>query len=249
MIDSHAHLTTADLAGDLEQILVRAYEAGVEAIVNICTTVDEMERGLALAAAHPWIYNVASTTPHDVETRGEAEFAAFAKAARQKKLVAVGETGLDYYYEHAPRGLQQTFLKRYGALAQECGLPLVIHCREAFADLFSLLDQDNVLLHCFTGTLEEAREVIRRGWMLSLSGIVTFKKSAELREVAREVPLEQLLIETDTPYLAPGKWRGKRNEPAYLVETAHVIAQERGMSLEALSAATAANTRRFFNLK
>ncbi len=251
MIDSHAHLCSAALAEDLEEILARAFSHGVEKIVNITTNPEELARGLLLSKQHPWIYTVGSTTPHDVEKEGEASFEAFATHARAGDLVAVGETGLDYYYWRDSAEIQQDFLRRYLKLAAECELPVVIHCRDAFDDFFRVLDSEKVVrgvLHCFTGTLEEAKEVIARDWYLSLSGIATFKKSEELREVARLVPLDRLLIETDAPYLAPLPYRGKRNEPAYLVETAKCLAEARGISFEEFAAATAANAQNFFGI-
>lgn len=255
-IDSHAHLTSAALFEDLEAILDRAKVAQVEAVVNICTDIETLEKGLELSRQYPWIFNTAATTPHDVERVGELHFEKIAKEARQGKLVAVGETGLDYYYNHSDPKIQKDFLSRYLRLAVECSLPVVIHCRDAFKDFFEILDQEYIcdgkhlpgVLHCFTGVLEEAYEVLKRGWYLSLSGIVTFKKSDELRQVARMVPLEQLLIETDSPYLAPQKFRGKQNEPSYLPETAALIAKEKGVSLEELAQVTANNARQLFCL-
>lgn len=247
-IDSHAHLTST-VYPEVDAILQRAKEAAVSTIVNICTDPLTLERGLALQKRYPWVYNTAATTPHDVETEGEACFEVIAKHARQGDLVAVGETGLDYHYEHSNRDIQKHFLRRYLNLANECQLPVVIHCREAFFDLFTILEEYPVLgvLHCFTGTPEEANQVIAHGWYLSLSGIVTFKKSDSLRQVARQVPLDRLLIETDTPYLAPQSRRGKQNEPAFLPETAACIAAERGISLEELAQATAKNARVLFS--
>ena len=179
-------------------------------------------------------------------------FPLVAKSAREGKLVAIGETGLDYHYEHSPRELQKEHLLRYAALAKECGLPLIFHCREAFADLFSFVDaaygEGPALLHCFTGSEEEARGVIERGWLLSLSGIVTYKRSEELRAVAREVPLSHLVIETDSPYLAPQSKRGKTNEPAYIGETAALIALVKGIAVEEVIEATRENAIRFFSL-
>lgn len=237
LTDSHAHLSA--LGEDLEPALVRARAAGVTKILNICTTAAELEQGIALQKKHPWISTAGATTPHDVAKLGEKEFAHFAEHARSGALVAIGETGLDYHYDYSPREVQQQFLRRYIALAQECHLPLIFHCREAFDDLFSIVDDCNfsgtAVLHCFTGTLDEARQVVERGWYVSFSGIVTFKKSEELREVAKMVPLPQLLIETDSPYLAPQSHRGKTNEPAYLVEVAECIAQLKNISLEQLS--------------
>lgn len=252
--DSHAHLTSDAIYPQLEAVLDRAKEAGVERIVNICTDPLTLERGLIVSKSHTWVYNVAATTPHDVEKEGEAVFPLIEKHAKLGHLAAIGETGLDYYYQHSPRDLQKYYLKRYLQLALECNLPVVIHCREAFADLFSILDSDYIvdgkhargILHCFTGTLEEASEVIARGWFLSLSGIVTYKKSDALRSVAKMVPLSQLLIETDSPYLAPQSHRGKTNEPAFVVETAKFIAEIKGISVEELGEATSENASRAF---
>ncbi len=247
LIDSHAHLTSEGL--DPIPLLKRAEEAGLTQIINICTTPAELREGISLKKQYPWIYNVAATTPHDVEKEGERNFEAF--AAQIDQIVAVGETGLDYHYEHSDRALQQLFLKRYLKLAEKNNLPIVIHCREAFADLFTILEAEfagPVLIHCFTGNMEEADQVIERGWFLSLSGIVTFKKSVELQEVAKKVPLEQLLIETDTPYLAPTPYRGKPNEPAYIVETAKCVAELRGISFQELASQTSKNAALFFNL-
>ena len=203
--DSHAHLSASSVLPDIEGILARAKEAGVKRILNICTDVETLEKGLLLQKRHPQISNAGATTPHDVEKEGESAFPFFAEAARSKKLVAVGETGLDYYYEHSNQEMQKRFLKRYLHLALECSLPVIFHCRDAFDDLFAIADHEYkknapAILHCFTGTIHEAEKVLSRGWHLSLSGIVTFKKSEALREVARIVPLSQLLIETDTPY-------------------------------------------------
>lgn len=256
LIDSHAHLTSPAVFDSLDSVLERARQAGIKAIVNICTDPLSLERGLELSARFPWIYQVAATTPHDVEKEGEEVFGIMAARAREGRLKAVGETGLDYHYSHSERGIQKDFLRRYLHLALECRLPVVIHCREAFADFFDILDSDYQVngkhapgvLHCFTGTLQEAEEVLKRGWMLSLSGIVTFKKSTELQQVALEVPLDQLLIETDTPYLAPQKHRGKQNEPAFLAETAAFLANLRGISYDELARATAHNAERLFQL-
>lgn len=255
--DSHAHLTSEAMLEDLDQVLQRAQDAAVRQIVNICTDGPSLEKGLELAQRYPWIFNTASTTPHDVEKEGEGLWPRMAAAAREGKLVAVGETGLDYYYEHSNREIQKEFFRRYLSLAKECQLPVVIHCRDAFDDFFQILDEEYCtesvyapgVLHCFTGTLAEAHEVIRRGWYLSLSGIATFKKSEELREVAKIVPLDRLLIETDSPYLAPQGHRGKRNEPSFLPATCACLAGVLGVEVEELARQTAENAQRFFGLK
>jgi TatD DNase family protein len=253
LIDAHAHLTHTSFGEEMPLLLEQAAQAGVEAIVNICTHPEEVERGLALSQAFPWIYNAAATTPHDVGNEGEAFFPQMERYALSGALVAVGETGLDYHYYSDSKEVQQLFLRRYLRLAKQCTLPVVIHCREAFADLFRILDEEYRdqpgVLHCFTGTLAEAEQVIDRGWYLSLSGIVTFNKSRELQEVAKTVPLDRLLIETDAPYLAPAPYRGKRNAPAYLLETAKFIASLRNLSLPDLASATVRNARILFRLQ
>lgn len=256
LTDSHAHITSDAVFGQAAELLERAKSAGITQIVNICTDAPTLEKGLALAQQYPWVYNAGATTPHDVEKEGEQLFPLFEKHAKSGAFVAVGETGLDYFHDHSPRELQKTFLKRYLKLARECRLPVIIHCRDAFQDLFDILDLHYTIegrhapgvLHCFTGTAEEAQEVIKRGFYLSLSGIVTFKKSGALKEVAANIPLDKLLIETDTPYLAPQSHRGHTNEPSFLPETARLIAELRGITLEALAKATSDNAKRLFNL-
>lgn len=250
-VDSHAHLTSDALFPHLSQILDRAEAAGVEAIVNICTDQVSLDRAFAVKRKSPHLFFTASTTPHDVEAEGESFFPLVAEAARGGKLVAIGETGLDFHYEYSPKELQKKYLSKYFSLSIETQLPIVFHCREAFQDLFEIADREYrgrpALLHCFTGSLEEAKGVLDRGWYLSLSGIVTFAKSESLREVARYVPLDRLLIETDAPYLAPQSRRGKINEPAWIVETAHMVAQAKGIAVEQLAQATCENAYSFFS--
>lgn len=257
LVDSHAHITSASCLPDVDNLILAAQAAGVNSIINICTDAASMAAGIAVRKTHPNIFNVGATTPHDVEKEGEECFELFASHARNGDLVAVGETGLDYFYEHSPRSIQQHFFVRYLQLALECQLPVVIHCRDAFADFFRFLDAHYVVdgkhapgvLHCFTGDEKEAQEVVSRGWFLSLSGIVTYKKSAVLKAVAKSVPLENLLIETDTPYLAPETKRGKKNQPAFIVETCQTIADLKGIPFETVANATAENARRLFSLR
>ncbi len=253
-IDSHAHLSSPQIWPEVDEILDRAKKNGVEKIINICTDADTLEKGLKLSQKYPWIFNTAATTPHDVEKEGELYFSLMEKHAKSGALVAVGETGLDYFYEHSPREIQKEIFIKYLHLALESHLPVVIHCREAFKDFFEIIDKEYKIdhrnapgvLHCFTGTVSEAEEVIKRGWYLSLSGIVTFKKSDALRDVAKIVPIEQLLIETDSPYLAPQAHRGKRNEPAFLPETAQFIADLKEISIKELAAAAFNNAKKLF---
>ncbi len=251
VIDTHAHLTSDLMLPHLSEVLQRAMDAGVEKIVNICTDVKSLQEGIALEKTCPWVYTTAATTPHDVETEGEGFFPVVERAALEQRLVALGETGLDYFYKHSDKRVQQQFLSRYFSLAKKAKLPLVFHCREAFGDLFSMADEQYkalpALLHCFTGSLQEAKEVLDRGWLISLSGILTFKKSENLREVAKYVPLESLVIETDSPYLAPQSQRGKSNEPAFVIEIAKTLASIKGINLDEVARVTTDNAKRFFS--
>jgi TatD DNase family protein len=251
IFDSHAHLSDVELLPAIDGVMARAKIASVSHILNICTNPSTLKEGFALEKKFPQIKNAGATTPHDVEKEGEECFSLFAEAARTKKLVAVGETGLEYFYKELDRDVQKKFLVRYLHLAQECRLPVIFHCREAFHDLFSIADLEYgkgapAILHCFTGNAKEAEGVLSRGWYLSLSGIVTYKKSEELREIAKMVPLEKLLIETDAPYLAPQSKRGKQNEPAFIRETAECIAKVKGISIEEVAEATDRNASRLF---
>lgn len=253
LIDAHAHLTH-DENDALPAMLKRANEAGIMAIFNICTGLDDLKRGLALASTsvHPKVFTIASLTPHDAAQDDKDFFEEIKKQALDGKLIAIGETGLDYYYQHAPKERQIASLIRYSTLASEAALPLVIHCRDAFDDLCTVLEgskiKDRVMLHCFTGTLDEAKRALDRGWYISLSGIVTFPKSISLQEVAKFVPLDRLLIETDSPFLAPQGYRGQKNEPAFLVETAKTVASLKGISFEDFAQATSQNAKRLFHV-
>lgn len=250
-IDTHAHLTSPEILPIVEEVLSRAQRAGIAKVINICTDSKSLEAGLALHQKHPWVYNAAATTPHDVASDGEVFFPIVERAALDNLLVAIGETGLDYYYEHSDKKVQQKFLQRYFSLALSFRLPLIFHCRDAFSDLFAMADESYksspAVLHCFTGTLAEARGVLDRGWYLSLSGIVTFKKSEALRDVAKYVPFDRLFIETDAPYLAPQSHRGKQNEPAFVLDTAEVIAAAKGVSVVEVARASLENAQHFFS--
>ena len=250
-IDTHAHLTSEQILPLLQDVLTRAKEKGISKIVNICTDENSLMEGLLLHGDCPWVYNAAATTPHDVELEGASFFPFVERTAMEGRLIAIGETGLDYFYEHSNRVEQQKYLSLYFSLATKTKLPLIFHCRDAFTDLFSMADQEYrgypAVLHCFTGSLEEAKGVLDRGWYLSLSGIVTFKKSEALRELSKYIPLDRLLIETDSPYLAPQSHRGKLNEPSYLPETAQILAETRGIPIEKLASMTEKNAEHFFS--
>ena len=253
--DSHAHITSEELYSDIDDIIERALEADVKKIININTDKITFERGLALAEKYPGIiYNSVATTPHDVEELGEKEFSYFESKLGHQSIIAIGETGLDYFYEHSNRELQQQFLKRYAQLAKQKELPLIIHCRGdgAFDDLVKILTPfklSRVLLHCFTLTLEDAQLAIEKGWFISISGIVTFPKSVELQNVVAKIGCSRLLIETDAPYLAPMSKRGKKNEPSNVVETCAKIASLLDLSLDQVATKTFENSLSFFQIK
>lgn len=253
MIDSHAHLTVPQVLPDVEIIIQRAKEAKVTKIINICIDKFSLEEGLKIEKKHSGIFTVAATTPHDVDQEGESFFPFVERLAKEKKLVGIGETGLDYFYLHSSKEMQQKFLIRYLDLAKKVDLPVIFHCRDAFSDLFSIADEVYhdlpAVLHCFTGTKEECKKGLDRGWMISFSGIVTFKKSEDLREIVHYVPLDRMFIETDTPYLAPLSKRGKQNEPSFLFEIAEKIAEVKKLSFEEIESATEKNCKQFFALK
>ncbi len=247
--DTHAHMT-GELFWEAEDLLQRAREANVEYIVDICTDEKSLQEGIILAGKHPEILLAGATTPHDVEKEGELHFPLFEEEAKKGSFVAIGETGLDYYYEHSPKKLQRKFLEKYIDLALSLDYPIIFHCREAFEDLFSITASSplKAVLHCFTGTLAEAEEAIDRGWYISFSGIVTFKKSIALQEVAKKLPIESIVVETDAPYLAPQSKRGKRNEPSYVKETADFLAELKNMDRDFFAAQTTQNAKNFYGL-
>jgi TatD DNase family protein len=255
-IDSHAHLGMSPLWEQVEEIIEQAREKKVSHIVNICTDLDTFNKGESLRKKYPFIINAAATSPHDVEKDGDNFFPIVATQAKKKNIFAIGECGLDYYYEHSSREIQKNFLRKYFKLALETSLPIIIHCREAFKDLFEIADKEYIkqkkmgpaVLHCFTGTSLEAQEVIKRGWFISFSGIITFKKSDALRDVVKETPLEKMLIETDSPYLAPQKYRGKVNQPSYVVEIAKMIAEIKKTPIKTVAQITASNAKQVFSI-
>lgn len=255
LIDSHAHLSAQPLLDQVDAILARAKATNIEKVVNICTDPENLQEGLRLAESYSWLYNAGAVHPHDAASLGESFFSTIATLARQKKLIALGETGLDYHYNHSPAEIQQECLRKHLLLALECELPVIIHCRLAFPDFFRILDETYCpngrhgpgVLHCFTGTAEEAKNVLDRGFYISFSGVVTFKKSEELRKVVQSTPLDRMLIETDAPYLAPQSHRGKTNEPAFVKEVAEVIAAVKQLPFETVAEATTANAKKLFS--
>jgi TatD DNase family protein len=251
LVDHHCHLDFPDFAGELEDIVGRARTAGVGMLVTISTRIRRFDGILGIADRFPQVFCSVGTHPHYAHEELDVPVAEIVRLAQNPKVVAIGEAGLDYFYDKSPREAQAQGFRNHIAAAQETGLPLVIHARDADADVAAILKEEmarksfTAVLHCFTGGAELARCALDIGLYISFSGILTFKKSEELREVASSVPLDRLLVETDAPYLAPGKYRGKRNEPAYVVETAREVARVKGVSEKEIAEQT---TENFFRL-
>ncbi len=251
LVDSHCHLDFPDFADDLDAIVARADAAGISRIVTISTRVRRIDALLAITARFPSVFCSVGTHPHQADEEDGISADELIALTKLPKVVALGEAGLDYFYQHGSRAAQERGFRAHIAAARATGLPLVIHTREADDDCARILDEEmaqgkfSAVLHCYTGGRNLARRAIDLGMSISFTGILTFKNSQSIRDIAAELPADRIMVETDAPYLAPGQFRGKRNEPAYVVETAKVLAQTRGVTLEEISRQT---TENFFNL-
>jgi TatD DNase family protein len=256
LVDSHCHLTDPQFDADRAEVIARARAAGVERFLVIGANGDFIHNENAVALAHEYadVFAIVGVHPHDAKTITPDTYARLRVLAQQPKVVGLGETGLDFYYDNSPREDQRTHFRNFIHLARELDLPLSMHVRDAYAEAADTLrtageGQVRGVMHCFTGNAEEAQTLLELGLSLSFSGIVTFKSASDLRAVAKTVPLERLLIETDCPLLAPTPYRGKRNEPAYVVQVAKTIAEAKGVTLERLAEATRSNTNALFRLR
>ncbi len=253
LVDSHCHLNMEAFADDVETVVSRAHEAGVERLVTICTRLDEYPQVSAIAERFEGVYCSVGVHPHEVAGEEDVTADRLLELARHPKTVAIGETGLDYYYEHSPREAQQRSFRAHIDAARRSGLPLVIHSRQADEDMEAILREETgkgafpAVLHCFSSGKQLAHAAIELGIYVSLSGIVTFSKAEELREIITGLPAEYILVETDSPYLAPMPHRGKRNEPAFVVHTAARGAQLLGMEEGAFARQTSDNFYRLFS--
>jgi TatD DNase family protein len=255
VFDSHCHVHTAGYDGDREAVLARARAAGLAGMICVGAGagLPDTRAAIALATAHDDVWATVGIHPHEASACDEATLATLEALAAHPRVVAVGETGLDYFYDLSPRDAQLAACRRFVQLARRVALPLVWHIRDAHADALAIARQEGAaevggVVHCFTGTRQEARAWLDLGLHLGVTGIVTFKRAGELPDVVKEAPLDRLLVETDSPYLAPVPLRGKRCEPAYVAHTARFIASLRGEPFEALAARTAENTRRRLRL-
>jgi TatD DNase family protein len=255
LIDSHAHIQGKEYAGETAAVIERARLAGVEQIIAVGGAGDMSSNSEAVALADSFenIYATVGMHPHDAKDVGEKELQTLKDLALHPKVIAVGETGLDYYYDHSPRDVQRRVFAQFIHMARETELPIVVHERDAASDGAELLRSEGAgklrgVIHCFTGNYEAARAYLDLGFYISFTGIITFKNAEALRDVVRQVPLERILVETDSPYLTPVPHRGKRNEPAYVRLVAATVANVKGVTLEEVARVTTDNARRLFRI-
>ncbi len=252
LIDSHCHLDYLERDQDLDAVVARAARAGVGAMVTICTKLTEFEKVRAIAERYRQVYCTVGVHPHEAAEEGQGDPARLIALAEHPKVIGIGETGLDYYYEHSPRGPQRDSFRGHLRAALDTGLPVIVHTRDADDETVALLREARAegpltgVIHCFTAGPALARAALEMGLYISVSGIVTFGKAEDLRRTLREVPLDRLLVETDSPYLAPVPKRGKPNEPAFVVHTATALAELKGVSPEELARITSENVYRLF---
>lgn len=255
VIDSHCHLDYRGSTDEVDELVARARAAGVVQMVTVesKSTVPSCERAVEMAGRYEDVFAAIGFHPHDASKVDDQVVAAIRALAAEPGVVAIGETGLDYHYDSSPREAQRDAFRRFLRLSRELDLPVIVHTREAEEDTLRILSDEPLgpaggVIHCFTGTLPFAMACVELGFHISISGIVTFRNAAEIAEVARQVPLERLLVETDSPFLAPIPHRGKRNEPAYVVHVARFVAELREMAHVDVAMATTANTRDLFRL-
>ena len=253
LVDHHCHIDRPEFAKDLDGVVARAKSAGVGILVNISTRIRKFEHLISVVERYPEVYGTVGTHPHYAHEELDIPASEIVRFSRHPKIVGIGEAGLDYFYRHSTPEAQEEGFRNHIAAARETGLPLEIHSRDADRETIKILEDEHAkgaflaILHCYTGGPELARRAVELGLYVSFSGVVTFKKSEALREIACRVPLDRILVETDAPYLAPEPYRGKQNEPAYVVHTAAALAKARGMAAPEFAAATTENFFRIYS--
>jgi len=252
LVDSHCHLDYNDFEDDFEEIIARAKDSGVTTILNAGNNIGELQNQLAISEKYPFIYTAVGVHPHNASEYKNIKAEDFIAKAEHKKIVGIGECGLDYYYDYSPKDVQIKVFREQIIAAQQTGLPLIIHTRDADDDTISILKEMyqqqsfSGEIHCFSGSQKLADFALSIGFYISASGIVTFNKSQDIRDIFCQIPLERLLIETDSPFLAPIPKRGRRNEPAFVKYTAERMAQLKGVSFDELAQITSDNFYRLF---
>ncbi len=252
LIDSHCHLDFPELAANRDGVLARARDAGIDGMVTICTRIGEFDLIRAISEAHPEVWCSVGTHPHNADQELHFDTADLVRLSAHPRCIAIGEAGLDFFYDNAPKVAQETGLRRHIAAARITGLPLVIHSRSADEQMRRILEEEAgqgpfpFVLHCYTGGLDLARSALALGGYISFSGIITFKNAETIREVCRMVPADRYLVETDAPYLAPVPHRGQSNEPSFVRHTAETVAAVRGVTLAEVGVETTANFYRLF---
>ena len=256
LIDTHAHLDDPKFDNDREETIKRAQDVGLEYIITVGTW--EKIKGLrhitGLVDKYPTVYAALGVHPHDAKNANDDAFDEIKKLSAHPKVIAIGETGLDYYYEHTPQDIQKSVFRKHIQIARELNLPLTIHTREAQNDTLDILAEEGVrdiggVLHCFSGSYEMARKCLDMGLYLSFTGVITFPKATNIHEIVKKIPIEKMLVETDCPYLAPEPHRGKRNEPAFVMETAKRIAEIKGVSVDDVARITTLNAKELFGIE
>lgn len=251
-IDTHAHLTFPEFQADLPEVIRRAKEAKLESIVNIALDEEAVHKSMKIAEEYPgYVFNAIGIHPQEASEWNESRHQQLKETAIRQKAVAIGETGLDYHYKLSPVEQQQQVFRKFLQLAQELDIPAVIHSREASHDTLSIIREENKgklkgVLHCFAGDMDLGKAALDMGLYISFTGNITFPKANIIREAAKQIPLERIMIETDCPFLAPQEFRGKRNEPAYVVKVAEKIAEIKGLTAEEVAITTTGNAKRLF---
>lgn len=254
LFDSHAHLDDRKYNDDRHEMLMRAKDNGLSYIINVGYDVPSSRRSVALAEKYDFIYAAVGIHPHDAASEGEKGLEELKRLSSNPKVVAIGEMGLDYYRDLSPRDIQQEMFRKQIRLAKELDKPIIVHDRDAHGDVMNILKEEEAektggVLHCFSGSMEMARECLDMGFFISIAGPVTFSNARRLQEIAEAVPLDKLLIETDAPYLTPEPNRGKRNESAFVVHVARKISELKSLPIEEIAAATTANAKKLFRIK
>jgi TatD DNase family protein len=249
LVDSHCHLDFPDFAPERQAVVARAFAAGIGTMLTICTRLDQFAGVEAIAETDARIWCSVGAHPHEAADHGDLSAERLVALAAHPRVIGIGETGLDFHYDLSPRDGQERVFRTHIAASHTTGLPLIIHAREADAEIGAILTAERPppgVLHCFTGSRALAEAALALGFYISISGIVTFRNAEDLRAIVRDLPLDRLLVETDAPYLAPVPYRGKRNEPAFVAATAAFVAELKGIEPEALAATTTENFFRLF---